>query len=455
MDYKKIIKSRSIRLKFLRLLSFIPDVPMIKLQYRIKTGRKLDLKNPKRFTEKLQWYKLNYKNPLMIQCVDKYDVREYVKSKGLEDILIPCYGIFDSVDEINWDDLPNQFVMKDTLGGGGNSVIIVKDKKKVNIEELKRRGKEWTSIKAHVRDAGREWPYYCGKNHRIIVEKYIEAEEKEGGLIDYKYFCFDGKPTWIYVMADRNIGQSVGVGIYNKNFEKVSVSRNDERILERCIEKPENFKMMKKISSILSEDFPEARIDLYDNDGKILFGEITFYDGSGYMTFTPDSFDLEMGRTFKLIEKHKTKNKKSENSGGGYLQTLVISARCPVDKKTLEDYKFFCFNGNIEFLYVMGERVIGEAVKVGIFDEKFNLLPVKRVGDELYKNFSKPDNYEEMKRIAEILAKDFPHVRVDLYSVGNKILFGELTFYNASGYMKYEPDSFDFDIGKSFDFNEK
>lgn len=103
----------------------------------------------------------------------------------------------------------------------------------------------------------------------------------------------------------------------------------------------------------------------------------------------------------------------------------------------------------------MGERVIGEAVKVGIFDEKFNLLPVKRVGDELYKNFSKPDNYEEMKRIAEILAKDFPHVRVDLYSVGNKILFGELTFYNASGYMKYEPDSFDFDIGKSFDFNEK
>ena len=98
----------------------------------------------------------------------------------------------------------------------------------------------------------------------------------------------------------------------------------------------------------------------------------------------------------------------------------------------------------------MGERIIGESVKVGIFDEKFNLLPVRRVGDELYKEFIKPDNYEEMKRITEILAQDFPHVRVDLYSVNNKILFGELTFYNASGYMKYEPDEFDYNIGKKF-----
>ena len=186
MDYKKIIKSRSLRLKILRVLSFVPDKTMIKLQYRIKTGRKLDLKNPKRFTEKIQWYKLYYKNPKMIICVDKYDVREYVKSKGLEDILIPCYGVYDSIDQINWDDLPNQFVMKDTLGGGGNSVLIVKDKKMADIEQLKLCGEEWTSINAHVRDAGREWPYYSGKNHRIIIEKYIESKEAEGGLIDRK-----------------------------------------------------------------------------------------------------------------------------------------------------------------------------------------------------------------------------------------------------------------------------
>ena len=126
MDYKKIIKNRSIRLKILQIFSFIPDKTMIKLQYRVKTGNKLNLKKPQRFTEKLQWYKLYYKNPLMIQCVDKYEVRKYVKSKGLEDILIPCYGVYDSADNINWKKLPDKFVMKDTLGGGGVSVILVK-----------------------------------------------------------------------------------------------------------------------------------------------------------------------------------------------------------------------------------------------------------------------------------------------------------------------------------------
>ena len=138
MDYKKMLKSRKLRLKILSLLSFIPDKTMLKIQYRIKTGHSLNLKKPKRFTEKLQWYKLYYKNPLMIQCVDKYDVKEYVKSKGLERILIPCYGIYDSVEDIIWRDLPSQFVLKDTLGSGGNTVIVVNDKSKVSISELKK-----------------------------------------------------------------------------------------------------------------------------------------------------------------------------------------------------------------------------------------------------------------------------------------------------------------------------
>ena len=127
MDYKKIIKSRKVREQILRLLRFVPDKTMVKIQYRIKTGRKLNLKNPQRYTEKLQWYKLYYKNPLMIKCVDKYDVREYVKSLGLEEILNECYGVFDKVEDIDFDKLPNQFVMKDTLGGGGDRVIICKD----------------------------------------------------------------------------------------------------------------------------------------------------------------------------------------------------------------------------------------------------------------------------------------------------------------------------------------
>ena len=305
MDYKKIIKSQDLRLRILKFLSFIPDKPMIKIQYFLKTGRRLNLKNPKRFTEKLQWYKLYYKNPLMIQCVDKYDVREYVKSKGLEDILIPCYGVYDSPDEIDWDSLPSQFVMKDTLGGGGTSVIIVKDKATADIEELKRRAAEWVKIDAHNRGGGREWPYYSGKNHRIIIEKYLDADKNAGGLIDYKLLSFNGKPTIVYVLADRSIGNGAGCGIYDDEFNKLPCLELDERPLERIIEKPLMFEFMKEIASRLSEDFLEARVDLYEIEGEVKFGEITFYDSSGYMIFDPDEFDEEMGEMFILPNRNE------------------------------------------------------------------------------------------------------------------------------------------------------
>ena len=130
MNYKDIIKSRSVRIKILRLLLFIPDKQMIQLQYRIKTGRRLNLKNPQRFTEKMQWYKLYYRDPKMIQCVDKYDVREYVESKGLDQYLNKCYGVYEDVKDVDWQSLPDQFVMKDTPGGGGISVIIIRNKEK-------------------------------------------------------------------------------------------------------------------------------------------------------------------------------------------------------------------------------------------------------------------------------------------------------------------------------------
>ena len=132
MDYKKIIKNRETREKILRVLSFIPDKQMLELQYRIKTGHKLNLKDPRRFTEKLQWYKLYYKDPLLIRCVDKYEVRSYVEEKGLGDILTKCYGVFEKAEDVDFDSLPQSFVIKDTLGSGGNSVIIVKDKDKLD-----------------------------------------------------------------------------------------------------------------------------------------------------------------------------------------------------------------------------------------------------------------------------------------------------------------------------------
>jgi hypothetical protein len=272
---------------------------MIKMQYFIKTGRRLNLKNPQRYTEKLQWYKLYYRDPLMQQCADKYDVREYVRSKGLGYILNECYGVYERVEDIDFDSLPDQFVLKDTLGGGGNSIIICKDKATFDFENAKKQMQKWLSIDSNKKNEGREWVYQ-GRKHRIIIEKYIESNPSEGGLVDYKFFCFNGEPKYLYVIADRILGQIAGIGIFNVNFELLSVIRTDERPLERNIEKPKNFDEMIDIVKIISKDFPHVRVDLYNQDGNIIFGENTFFDGSGYHKYEPDEFDYELGSYFKL-----------------------------------------------------------------------------------------------------------------------------------------------------------
>ncbi|WP_026499456.1 ATP-grasp fold amidoligase family protein [Butyrivibrio sp. WCD2001] len=303
MDYKKIIKSQKVRLAILQALGFVPDKMMISIQYRIKTGRKLNIKTPNRFTEKLQWYKLNYKNPLMIKCVDKADVREYVIDKGMKSILIPCYGVYETIEEIPWDSLPRSFVIKDTLGMGGASVKIIKDKNAEKKEEVYKLANAWVHKKSNVKTGGREWPYYSGKRHRIIIEEYIEPNDDACGLIDYKFFCFNGVPKYIYVISDRIIGKQASLGIYDENFNAINAYRTDEKKLERKINKPENFEEMKHVARTLSEGFPEVRIDLYSVKGRILFGEMTFWDGSGYMKYDPDDFDFEIGSCFE-IPKH-------------------------------------------------------------------------------------------------------------------------------------------------------
>lgn len=301
MEYKSIIKSRSTRVQIMRLLSFIPDSIMIKLQYKIKTGRKLNLKNPKRFTEKLQWYKVYYRDPLMAQCVDKYDVRKYVEKCGYSSILNPIIGVYDTPDEIDFSILPQQFVLKDTLGGGGNEVIIVTNKASINWNNIKRELYSWVKPK-WGKHPGREW-VYDRKQNRILIEHYIPSDKNAGGLIDYKFFCFDGKVQYLYVICNRVLGQGAQLGIFDAQFHLLPVSRNDEKKLSVKIDKPENFDELVICAEKLSKPFPEARIDLYDVNNKILFGEITFFDGSGYMTYDPDSFDYEMGKWFVLPNK--------------------------------------------------------------------------------------------------------------------------------------------------------
>ena len=304
MDYKRVIKSRNMRIAIMQMLSFIPDRLMLAFQYKVKTGRKLELKNPKRFTEKLQWCKLYYRDPLMQQCVDKYDVRQYVEACGLSSILNECYGIYNSPEDIDFDALPPSFVLKDTLGGGGNSIIIVTDKKKENKEVLYRKMWKWVNTPYRCKHPAREW-VYDGRKHRIIAEKYIESVGDKGGLIDWKFFCFNGKTEYIYVIADREMGQNAGLGIYTRQFERLPYCRTDERPLQRNVQRPKNYEQMITYAENLAKPFPEARIDFYNQNGIIIFGEITFFDGSGYMKFEPDEFNFEAGNAFTLPNQNR------------------------------------------------------------------------------------------------------------------------------------------------------
>ncbi len=297
MDYTKFIRSRSIRIGLLRVFSFVPDRFMIQMQYRIKTGKRVNLKNPIRYSEKLQWYKLYYRNSLMKKCADKYEVRAYVAEQGYQEILNSIYGLYESANDIDFDILPNEFVIKDTLGGGGASVVIVKDKTRMNLEELRKRADRWTKVTG--KHPGREWVYEQRKN-RILIERLIPSEASEGGLIDYKFFCFWGKVKYLYVIADRTLGSGAGLAIYDRDFQKLPYIRADERVLKRHLQKPEIYEDMLRCAEKLSTPFPHTRIDLYNCNGQIVFGEITFFDGSGYMRFEPDEFDFILGREFDI-----------------------------------------------------------------------------------------------------------------------------------------------------------
>lgn len=294
MDYKKIIKSQKMRFKILDLLKIVPDDIMIKTQYKIKLGRKLNLEQPNRFSEKLQWYKLNYRNNLLTKCADKYAVREYIKEKGLENILVENYGTFDKADDIDFDVLPNKFIIKTTNGSATN--FICKNKAKFNKNEVLQTLNEWSG--RNIFASGREWSYK-GIEPKIIVEELLEDKSNGfDGINDYKIMCFNGKAEFVVLDVDRNIGHKRN--IYTTKWDRIDVS-TDYPNINREIVKPEGLEEMIKIAEILSADFPFVRVDLYWVNEKVYFGELTFYPWTGYIQFHPDSFDYEMGKKFTYI----------------------------------------------------------------------------------------------------------------------------------------------------------
>ena len=291
MNYKKIIKNQNTRFAILKALSWVPDSIMLPIQYRIKLGRGCDLRNPQRWTEKLQVYKMFYRNPVLHQCVDKYEVRKYVESKGCADNLVKLYGVWDHASEIDFSKLPSSFVLKTTNGGGGEDVVLVRDKNNTNLFE-KTAFLDQKRVK--VVNGGREWAYTGITKPRIIAEELlVNTENPEAGVEDFKILCFNGEPHYIILDKDRYVDHKRN--FYTPEWERVNVSTDHEQF-DTPYPKPKNFEEMMDVARKLSADFPFVRVDLYNIDGKIYFGELTFYPWTGYVQFTPDSFDFTLGK---------------------------------------------------------------------------------------------------------------------------------------------------------------
>ena len=281
-------------LSYRGFLRWIPDKTYLKLIFRVIMKKKLDLKNPKTYSEKLQWIKLYDRNPLYVRLVDKYEVKEYIKEKIGSEYVIPTIGIWDRVEDIPFDQLPSQFVLKCTHDSGG--IIICKDKDQFDVKKAKKELNKYLHKSFYW--YGREWPYKQVKP-RIIAEKYME-DSKTHELRDYKFFSFDGQVKALFIATGRqNPNDETRFDFFNESFNHLDLI-NGHPNADIVPEKPVCFDEMKSLAASLSIGIPQVRIDFYEVNGRVYFGEMTFFHWCGLKPFEPEKWDEIFGSWITL-----------------------------------------------------------------------------------------------------------------------------------------------------------
>lgn len=285
-------KPKIIGIILLGKFSFLfPDKQYLQMMYWLHLGRKLNLKNPKTFNEKLQWLKLYNHKPEYTIMVDKVKAKEYVAKLIGEEHIIPTLGVWDDPDDIDFDALPDQFVLK-CNHNSGTGMCICRDKSKLDIEKVKAELRKGLKENYYMR--WREWPY---KNvpRKILAEKFM-VDESGTELKDYKIFCFNGEPRYCQVISDRNTDEKID--FYDMHWKRLVglVGLNDKvHNSEYAIPCPESFEDMKQMASLLAKSIPFSRIDFYEINHQAYFGEITFFPATGFGNFNPREWNVKMG----------------------------------------------------------------------------------------------------------------------------------------------------------------
>lgn len=275
----------------------ISDRRYLEIWYKIKTGQKLYLDNPRTYNEKLQWLKLYNHQPVYTIMVDKYAVKKYVSDIVGDKYVVPLLGVWDSPGDIDFVSLPKQFVLKVTHGGGSYGVIVCKDKDKLNLKDTIRKLKSAMKVDGYVKN--KEWPY---KNvpRRILAEEYMEdVETKE--LRDYKFFCFNGEPKLLFVATGRGTQKEPNFDWFDMSYNHIQLkTEHPVSDINHLPKKPHSFEEMKEVAAKLSVGMPHVRIDLYEVNGKVYFGEYTFFHWSGINHFEPEEWNERMGQWIEL-----------------------------------------------------------------------------------------------------------------------------------------------------------
>lgn len=279
-------------------LNFLPDKLFLQLKYFLIFNEKLDLNNPLTFNQKLQWLKLYDRQDIYTNMVDKYEAKENLSKIIDKKYFIPTIGIYNNFDEINFDKLPEKFVIKCTHDSGG--LIICKDKK--NLDKKNAKKKINKCLKKNYYLMHREWPYKNIKP-RILIEKYMSDNNSED-LIDYKVMCFNGTPQYIFTCTERYSPEGLKVTFFDTQWKKQSFQRHYPSSSKK-IKKPENLQLMLELSKKLSSNIPFVRVDWYEINGNLYFGELTFYPGAGNEEFTPKEWDYKLGELINLDSVNK------------------------------------------------------------------------------------------------------------------------------------------------------
>ncbi len=291
-----INKAHKFYLRTLRKMRFLPPKMYAKIHYEYFSGKKLNLKNPKEFNAKIEWYKVFFRPKILNQLVDKFEVRSFVNEKIGKQYLNDIIGVYDNVDDIPFNNLPKKYVIKATHSSGHN--IIVKDKNSIDINKVTKKLKKWLKVNQYYR-MGQEWAYKDVKP-RYIIEHFLKENDKNT-LVDYKFYCFDGQPKFIDVHIDREDDHKQGC--FDLEFNLLPFGKSSSyKSISSDIEKPTNLKEMVEVSKKLSKKLPFVRVDLYSVNGRTIFGEMTFYPSDARKDFYPQKYNEIIGNYFKLPE---------------------------------------------------------------------------------------------------------------------------------------------------------